>query len=255
MLMIPDAIWNEIKNIIFDEMHSRGRPQSDPRLVLSGILYILKTGSQWHCLPAVYGKATTVHGRFRSWIKSKVFENIFQRSIDASIKIAGKPECFLIDTSFSKAPLSKFAGKNPTDRGRNGVKRSVIIDWNKTVLSIIVSAANKHDFNLLTPHIKKIKQFLNTRKVILSDSAWDSQKLKKELLEKNLVLISSTNIRRNKSRDRFYPKGRWKIEQFFGIQQWYRGIKTCWSKCENSFLALCQMASSIHNFKLAGIFG
>lgn len=50
-------------------------------------------------------------------------------------------------------------------------------------------------------------------------------------------------------------KGRWRIEQIFGIQNWFRGIKFCWTKTKKAFLALCQFASLIHNFKLAGIFG
>ena len=88
-----------------------------------------------------------------------------------------------------------------------------------------------------------------------TDSAWDIKKLRKELAKANLALHASTNVRRDKSKRKIKSGGRWKMEQIFGIQQWNRGIKFCWTKTTESFLALCQFASAIHNFRLVGIFG
>ena len=88
-----------------------------------------------------------------------------------------------------------------------------------------------------------------------TDSAWDSSKLRKELVKDNLALHAATNVRRDKTKKKIRPRGRWRIEQIFGIQQWNRGIKFCWTKTKDSFLALCQLVSAIHNFRLAGIFG
>jgi hypothetical protein len=105
------------------------------------------------------------------------------------------------------------------------------------------------------PHIENIKKFLDRPKVISTDSAWDSKKLRRELAQVNLALHASTNARRDKSKRKIKSGGRWKMEQIFGIQQWNRGIKFCWTKTKESFLALCQFASAVHNFRLVGIFG
>ncbi len=51
------------------------------------------------------------------------------------------------------------------------------------------------------------------------------------------------------------PAQRWKVEQVFGMQHWQRGLKLCWQRAKKSFLALCQLSASIHNFKLIGIYG
>jgi hypothetical protein len=75
------------------------------------------------------------------------------------------------------------------------------------------------------------------------------------LAKKNLALFAATNVKRDKNKQKLRPGGRWKIEQIFGIQQWNGGIKCCWAKTKDSFLAFCQLASAIHNFKLVGIFG
>lgn len=255
MLRISDNIWNEIKTVIPSKKSKVGRPQNDPQVVLSGIFYIMITGAQWHKLPDYYGKPTSVHGRFRIWIKSGVFEQILMKSIDIAIKQLGSPKAFLSDTSSAKAPLARFGGKNPTDRAKNGVKKGMVIDWNRIILSIIVDSANKHDSKLLMPHIAQIKRFLDRPKVLATDSAWDVAALRRSLAQENLALFASTNVRRNKSKRKLRPGGRWKIEQIFGIQQWNRGIKFCWAKTKESFLAFCQFASAIHNFKLVGVFG
>ena len=81
-----------------------------------------------------------------------------------------------------------------------------------------------------------------------TDSAWDTKKLYKELAKENLALFAATNIRCDKNKPKLKPGGRWKSEQVFGIQQWNRGIKSCWAKSKDSFLAFCQLASAIHNF-------
>ena len=255
MLIISDILWNEIKQILPEKKSKVGRPPHDPRMVLSGVWYIIITGAQWHKLPDYYGKPTTVHGRFRNWVKSGIFEKILQKSIEIAIKLFGVPECFITDTSSSKAPFAQFGGKNPTDRAKNGVKKGIVIDWNRIILSITIDGANTHDSKLLTPHIENIKKFLTKPKVMATDSAWDSSKLRKELVKDNLALHAATNVRRDKTKKKIRPRGRWRIEQIFGIQQWNRGIKFCWTKTKDSFLALCQLVSAIHNFRLAGIFG
>lgn len=255
MLKISDIVWNEIKNLIPEKKGKVGRPLSDSRMALNGVLYIMVTGAQWRYLPKYYGAASTIHGRFRRWIKAGVFEKILKKSIIIAIKHLGLPQCFIVDTSSAKAPLANFGGHNPTDRCKNGVKKGIVIDMKGIILSILIDSANRHDSKLLMPHIKHLENFLDNPKVMTADSAWDIESLRKELAKHNIALHAATNVRRNKEKRKITPGGRWKIEQIFGIQQWNRGIKFCWTKTKESYLALCQFVSSIHNFKLAGIFG
>jgi hypothetical protein len=255
MLIISDILWNEISQVLPKKESRIGRPLSDTRRALSGVLYIIITGAQWHKLPDYYGRPTTVHGRFRAWIKNGAFEQILLKSIEIAVKQLGTPECFFSDTSSAKAPFARFGGKNPTDRRKNGIKKGIVIDWNRIILSVLVDAANKHDSRLLIPHLANIKMFLDKPKVMATDSAWDVKKLRVDLAKVNIALFASTNVRRDKNKKKLVPKGRWRVEQVFGIQNWNRGIKFCWAKTKESFLAFCQLASAIHNFKLIGIFG
>ncbi|MBA3953776.1 transposase [Candidatus Dependentiae bacterium] len=120
--MISENIRNEIKNVFPKKKSKVGRPPTNQKLVVSGILYTLTTGCQWHNLPDYYGKPTTVHGWFRIWVKFKIFDKVLLKSIDAAIQHIDSPKCFITDTSSAKAPFAKFSGKNSTDRSKMGVK-------------------------------------------------------------------------------------------------------------------------------------
>ncbi len=78
--------------------------------------------------------------------------------------------------------------------------------------------------------------------------------LRNSLTQDNIALLAATNVRRDKNKKKFTPWGRWKIEQIFGIQQWSCGIKFCWTKTAKAFLALCQFASAVQNFKTTRVF-
>ena len=54
----------------------RGRPWSDRRKVLNGVLWILRTGAPWKDLPPRYGAYQTVHRRFQNWVDSGAIEKV-----------------------------------------------------------------------------------------------------------------------------------------------------------------------------------
>jgi transposase len=42
----------------------RGRPWTDPRAVMNGVLWVLRTGAPWHDLPSRYPPYQTCHRRY-----------------------------------------------------------------------------------------------------------------------------------------------------------------------------------------------
>lgn len=54
----------------------KGRPRKDPRAVLNGILWILRTGAQWKEMPDTYPPYQTCHRYFQEWVKQRVFQKI-----------------------------------------------------------------------------------------------------------------------------------------------------------------------------------
>ncbi len=128
-----------------------GRPAADRRKIMTGILYTLRTGCQWNAIPEVYGSGKTVHRYFQRWVRAGVFKRMWQAGLaeyDEVKGIAWKWQA--ADGAMTKAPLGgEKTGKNPTDRAKSGVKRSLLVDENGVPLSIVVSGANVTDGKLL----------------------------------------------------------------------------------------------------------
>ena len=60
----------------------RGRPWRDPRDVLNGILWILRTGAPWADMPERYPPYATCFRRFKTWVDEGVLQNALQRLAD-----------------------------------------------------------------------------------------------------------------------------------------------------------------------------
>jgi transposase len=56
----------------------RGRPRRDARSVLSGILWILRTGAPWKDLPNRYPPYQACHRRFQQWCRDGTLENLLR---------------------------------------------------------------------------------------------------------------------------------------------------------------------------------
>ena len=56
----------------------RGRPWRDPRDVLNGILWILRTGAPWKDLPERYPPYQSCHRRFQKWIEEGVLGTVLK---------------------------------------------------------------------------------------------------------------------------------------------------------------------------------
>jgi len=79
MWHVPDHLWEQIRPIL-DEPEPRkalGRPRTDRRLILDGILFRLRTGCQWNHIPPVYGSDTTLHRYFLRWTRSGIFDRVW----------------------------------------------------------------------------------------------------------------------------------------------------------------------------------
>ena len=57
----------------------RGRPWADPRAVMNGVLWVLRTGAPWHDLPPRYPPYQTCHRRFQQWQRSGRLDRLLQR--------------------------------------------------------------------------------------------------------------------------------------------------------------------------------
>ena len=104
---LTDQQWKLIEPILPTDPvreDGRGRPWSDRRLTLNGVLWILRTGAPWKDLPSRYGPYQTAHRRFQNWVRSGVMEKLLLTLADHLERAGGLDlkECF-VDGTFVPA--------------------------------------------------------------------------------------------------------------------------------------------------------
>ena len=77
---IPDVAWEKIEKILpeYESKKLGGRPRSDLRRIMNGILYVLRTGCQWKMIPREYGSGSTCHRYFQEWEQEGVFRKFWR---------------------------------------------------------------------------------------------------------------------------------------------------------------------------------
>jgi len=64
-----------------------------------------------------------------------------------------------VDCCITKAPCgSDKAGRSPVDRGKQGIKRSTVVDANGIPLGTVAAPANRHDSPLLGETLDTLEQ-------------------------------------------------------------------------------------------------
>ena len=129
---IPDEFWALAEPLLRRKKRrtNRGRPRSDPRNVLNGILYVLRTGCQWKMVPRQYGSGSTLHEYFQSWTRKGVLRRLWRRSGEEYDRLKGLDwEWQAIDSVTGQAPAKGgiTEGKTPptgASPARSGITTS-----------------------------------------------------------------------------------------------------------------------------------
>ena len=75
---LTDEQWALVQPLLPRRTATTGRPPSDPRWMLDGIVWSLSTGAGWRDLPERFGPWQTVYDHFRRWRKGGVFATIVE---------------------------------------------------------------------------------------------------------------------------------------------------------------------------------
>jgi len=157
---VPDGLWERIEPILLEAFPPAwtGRSRADWRRCLNGITYQLRTGCQWNYLPRRFGSDRTVHRWFTKWVRAGVFERIWGELV-AECDALGDVhwEWQAADGWLGKARMGGDAvGENPTDRAKNGTKKSLVVEEKGGPLGVVVAPANRHDSKLLKATLESI---------------------------------------------------------------------------------------------------
>ena len=108
---LTDAQWERIQDL-FPGEGQKGHPWKDHRLMVDGILWILKTGAPWRDLPPRFGPWKTVYERFRRWTQEGFWDRILKRLQSEHYRAGGLDwALFCIDGSIIRAHKSAAGAK------------------------------------------------------------------------------------------------------------------------------------------------
>jgi len=137
---LTDEQWALIEDLFPKPKKKPGRPWSDHRKVIDGMLWILVTGAPWRDLPGEFGCWQTVHKRFSRYRRDGTFDRIIER-LQLELNKRGKidSDLFCIDGSNVRAHRCAAGAKKGGRRKRPRMSR-------KTTLSGVLAAATGRSF-------------------------------------------------------------------------------------------------------------
>ena len=249
---LTDRRWIKIRPIILQwtcKKDSRGRKPRDPREVLNGILWVLRTGAPWKDLPAGYPPCQTCRGRFRQWVKAGVFRSIIE------VLTAELQDRCGIDLRETFIEGSFVSAK----KGGGSSRVMAIADASGLPVAARLASASPHEVKLAAAAVDSLFVSSPPEKLI-GDKAYDSDDLDAELLQKygiELIAPYRRNRTKAKTQDGRKPrryKRRWKIERLFARLQNFRRLVVRYERHAENFLAFLLLACSIiqlHFFEIA----
>ena len=181
---IIEPVWDQFQALIpaVADDHPLGchRPRIADRVVFDKLVQVLVLGAAYEKISETGCSATTIRRRRDEWIEADIFTILEQFCLEAYDKMVGlQLEDLAVDGCITKAPCGgEAAGRSPVDRGKQGTKRSVLVDGAGIPLGTVVAAANRHDSPLLRPTLETLSRFgfdLPQRITVHLDAGYDSK--------------------------------------------------------------------------------
>jgi transposase len=102
---LSDGEWSRLEPLM--PRGRRGAHRIDDRRVVSGIVYMLRSGARWRDCPAAYGPYTTVYNRFNRWSRQGIWFGMFEALTGST----GITATVSIDSTHIKAHRSAAGAK------------------------------------------------------------------------------------------------------------------------------------------------
>lgn len=264
---MSDELWERVKQVLprYDKGRSCGRPRADLRRVADAIFYRMRTGCQWKAIPPSLAPGSTAHQYFQQWTEEGVFDALWQLALEEYDESVGLDWNWQsVDGAMTKSPLGgESTGKNPTDRGKRGTKRSLMTEAQGIPVGLTVDGANVHDIRLLQQTIADCFARFDCTKAspeehLCLDKAYDSAAIR-DLVEAVLGYTSHIRSRGEEQQSLKKKRGtkprRWVVERTHGWLNRFRAILVRWEKKVENHIAGLHLACAYYTLSRAGVFG
>ncbi|MBK7497231.1 MAG: IS5 family transposase [Candidatus Omnitrophica bacterium] len=252
-------MWERIEGLIPvpTNTHPRGggRKRVPYRTVMNGIFFVLRTGCQWKALDATgICSGSTAHARLQEWTQAGVFEGLWQMALEDYDELKGidwKWVC--MDGAITKSPLGgEKTGPNPTDRAKEGTKRSLVCDGSGIPLGVCVEGANRHDMKTVEETLESIlaprpQPTEEQPQNLCLDKGYDYDEVRDLVEEFGFTAHIRTRgeeARLIKEKAGFKAR-RWVVERTHSWMNRFRRIFTRWEKKAENYLGMLHLVCAI----------
>jgi transposase len=167
------------------------RPRIPDRVVFDKLIQVLVFGCGYRRIADATCSATTLRRRRDEWIGAGVAEQVRVAVLAAYDRMLGLDLGHLaVDGCITKSPCGgQTAGRSPVDRGKQGLKRSIVIDAGGIPLGAVPAGANRRDDGLLTATLDTMAVVgpLPVRQVVHLDAGYDYQTCRAVLAARGMV--------------------------------------------------------------------
>ena len=241
---IIDPIWDQFSELLPEKKveHPLGchNPRIPDRVVFDKLVQVLVFGCAYERIADESCSATTLRRRREEWIASGVMGRLQQIVLDAYDWMIGlELSDVAVDCCITKAPCGgEKAGKSPVDRGKGGIKRSMVVDAKGIPLGAIAAPANRHDSPLLeeTLDTMEIVGELPEHISVHLDRGYDSKLTRERLKELGLGWEIS---------------GKGKPAPFWATNRWVVERTSSWSNAHKKLLWCTERVGRVIDFWLA----
>jgi transposase len=76
-MFLKDKDWEKLSLLLPSQAGKQGRPRKNDRLVIEGIVWIIRTGAPWRDMPSEFGSWQTVYSRMHNWTLNGTWAKIW----------------------------------------------------------------------------------------------------------------------------------------------------------------------------------
>ena len=155
-----EPLWVQFSALLperprFAPTHPLGchRERISDRVVFEHVIAALVHGSGYERIATRGCSDATIRRRLKAWAAVGLSEQVHTLALRAYDRMIGlELDDLAVDGCITKAPSGgEVAGRSPVDRGKQGLKRSLVTDGAGIPLHVVSAGANRHDAPLLGP--------------------------------------------------------------------------------------------------------
>jgi putative transposase len=264
---LPDELWERIEPLLPPRKpHPQGchNPRVPDRRAMDAIFFVLRTGCQWGALDATgICSHSAAHRHFQEWTQAGVFQAVWEQGLEAYEALEGIDWAWLaMDGAMTKAPLGgKKVGKNSTDRGKLGTKRSLLTDGGVPI-GLAVAGANRNDFKMARETITSIRvarpEPTGTHpQGMCLDKGYDYDEVRDLLAEFGFTAHIRARGEEAQAikRKAGYRARRWVVERMHSWMNRFRRVLIRWDKKVQNYLGFLHLACAYMTFRRCGLLG